>query len=59
MFTVDLQGLELLKEYDYVAIFDADFKPDTDFLVCPAYTCNCFGFLLSLLSQFDIGCLSS
>ena len=27
------QGLEALKEYDYVAIFDADFKPDTDFLV--------------------------
>ena len=27
------QGLEILKEYDYVAIFDADFKPDTDFLV--------------------------
>ena len=27
------QGLEVLKEYDYVAIFDADFKPDTDFLV--------------------------
>lgn len=27
------EGLELLKEYDYVAIFDADFKPDTDFLM--------------------------
>lgn len=29
-----LQGLEALAEYDYVAIFDADFKPDADFLVC-------------------------
>ena len=28
-----IQGLERLAEYDYVAIFDADFKPDTDFLV--------------------------
>ena len=28
-----MQGLERLAEYDYVAIFDADFKPDTDFLV--------------------------
>ena len=28
------QGLELLVDYDYVAIFDADFKPDPDFLVC-------------------------
>lgn len=27
------QGLERLAEYDYVAIFDADFKPDSDFLV--------------------------
>ena len=28
-----LQGMELLVDYDYVAIFDADFKPDPDFLV--------------------------
>ena len=28
-----MQGLARLAEYDYVAIFDADFKPDTDFLV--------------------------
>ncbi len=28
-----MQGLERLAEYDYVAIFDADFKPDADFLV--------------------------
>ena len=27
------QGMELLVDYDYVAIFDADFKPDSDFLV--------------------------
>lgn len=27
------QGLDRLAEYDYVAIFDADFKPDSDFLV--------------------------
>ena len=26
--------MELLVDYDYVAIFDADFKPDPDFLVC-------------------------
>lgn len=25
--------MELLVDYDYVAIFDADFKPDPDFLV--------------------------
>lgn len=30
---VFVQGLERLAEYDYVAIFDADFKPDADFLV--------------------------
>lgn len=29
-----VQGLEQLSEYDYVAIFDADFKPEADFLVC-------------------------
>ena len=32
------QGLDLLSDYDYIAIFDADFKPDSDFLVsssCP------------------------
>ena len=28
-----MQGMELLVDYDYVAIFDADFKPDPDFLV--------------------------
>ena len=28
-----VQGLDRLAEYDYVAIFDADFKPDADFLV--------------------------
>ena len=28
-----LQGLDMLADYDYVAIFDADFKPDADFLV--------------------------
>ncbi len=28
-----MQGLDRLAEYDYVAIFDADFKPDADFLV--------------------------
>ncbi|DBA75219.1 TPA: hypothetical protein ACH3X1_010513 [Trebouxia sp. C0004] len=27
------EGLERLAEYDYVAIFDADFKPDADFLL--------------------------
>ena len=27
------QGLDLLSDYDYVAIFDADFKPDPSFLV--------------------------
>ena len=27
------QGLDMLSDYDYVAIFDADFKPDPDFLV--------------------------
>ena len=29
----NLQGLEKLTDYDYVAIFDADFKPEPDFLV--------------------------
>lgn len=27
------QGMELLVDYDFIAIFDADFKPDPDFLV--------------------------
>ena len=25
--------MELLTDYDHVAVFDADFKPDTEFLV--------------------------
>ncbi len=32
------RDLDLLSDYDYIAIFDADFKPDSDFLVsssCP------------------------
>lgn len=33
-----VQGLDRLAEYDYVAIFDADFKPDADFLVCVAWS---------------------
>ena len=40
--SVGLQGLDLLSDYDYIAIFDADFKPDSDFLVSsswpPAYS---------------------
>ena len=28
-----VQGLDMLTDCDYVAIFDADFKPDPDFLV--------------------------
>ena len=36
-----VQGLERLAEYDYVAIFDADFKPDADFLVSdPTFACT-------------------
>lgn len=31
--TLCWQGLEILSDYDYVAIFDADFKPDPEFLV--------------------------
>ena len=31
-----VQGLDLLGEYQYVAIFDADFKPEADFLVSRA-----------------------
>lgn len=27
------EGLDILSDYDYVAIFDADFKPDADFLM--------------------------
>ena len=27
------QGMDLLSDYDYIAIFDADFKPEPDFLV--------------------------
>ena len=33
MSVLSVQGMELLVDYDYVAIFDADFKPDPDFLV--------------------------
>ena len=36
------QGLDLLSDYDYIAIFDADFKPDSDFLVS-ALQCRCPG----------------
>ena len=36
-----VQGLDRLAEYDYVAIFDADFKPDADFLV--SHSVSCFG----------------
>ena len=32
-FSSIMQGLDLLSDYDYIAIFDADFKPDSDFLV--------------------------
>jgi hypothetical protein len=28
-----MQGLDMLSDYDYIAIFDADFKPEPDFLV--------------------------
>ena len=28
-----VQGMDLLHDYDYIAIFDADFKPEPDFLV--------------------------
>lgn len=35
------QGLERLAEYDYVAIFDADFKPDADFLVSMHASIQC------------------
>lgn len=27
------EGLDLLRDYDHVAIFDADFKPEDDFMV--------------------------
>ena len=27
------QGMDLLVDYDFIAIFDADFKPEPDFLV--------------------------
>ena len=33
------QGMELLVDYDYIAIFDADFKPDPDFLVGGPSSC--------------------
>lgn len=28
-----LQGLQRLQDFEFVAIFDSDFKPDSDFLV--------------------------
>lgn len=28
------QGMEMLSGYDYIAVFDADFRPEPDFLVC-------------------------
>lgn len=37
-----LQGLERLEEYDFVAVFDADFKPDSDFLVSSQAACHAF-----------------
>ena len=33
------QGMEWLVDYDYIAIFDADFKPDPDFLVGGPLSC--------------------
>ncbi len=27
------QGMEMLPGYDYIAVFDADFRPEPDFLV--------------------------
>ena len=36
-----LQGLDLLGQYQHVAIFDADFKPEPDFLVRPAACAPC------------------
>ena len=33
------QGMEWLVDYDYIAIFDADFKPDPDFLVGGCSSC--------------------
>ena len=37
-----MQGLQRLGEYDYVAIFDADFKPDSEFLVRERCTADTF-----------------
>jgi hypothetical protein len=43
-----MQGLDMLSDYDYIAIFDADFKPEPDFLVRPHFLswgnlpCLCF-----------------
>lgn len=31
--------MDLLVDYDFIAIFDADFKPEPDFLVRP-FTCQ-------------------
>ena len=35
-----MQGLDMLSDYDYIAIFDADFKPEPDFLVSVSI-CGC------------------
>ena len=37
-----VQGLDMLSDYDYIAIFDADFKPEPDFLVriMAGHKCN-------------------
>lgn len=57
-----VQGLERLAEYDYVAIFDADFKPDADFLVsdrivaCTANLANnCTVLVLQLFAKCCFG----
>ena len=34
-----LQGLDLLSKYQHIAIFDADFKPEPDFLVSRPFCC--------------------
>ena len=49
------QGMERLVDYDYIAIFDADFKPDPEFLVGDYSSCCAHAVLPCMLHAGDSG----
>lgn len=47
------EGLDLLRDYDHVAIFDADFKPESDFMVLFSLTAVRLPRIWLMLSHFS------